>query len=259
VVWPSSPGAAANEVQSVTLTGAPTGGNFTLTYGGQTTAAIAFDATAAEVEGALESLSSILEGNVQVTGSAGGPWSVTFINDLGNLAIVAMTKSATGLTGGTSPNVAIAEVTPGSPGGGVWLPVPTVDAEKGVSLAFGGDFRRIRDLGSATSNRVHVLSLSIKSFTMTLTESGNDAFRFVFPNFNWDGLKLTLRAKSQEAIYHAWALETPLGVFHILKGCPMQDQELKMLISDITQPQVTVEVIEASGITGYFYPFPGLI
>ena len=38
-----------DEVQTVTLTGAPTGGTFTLTYGGQTTSGIAFDAAAATV------------------------------------------------------------------------------------------------------------------------------------------------------------------------------------------------------------------
>jgi hypothetical protein len=42
----------------------PASGNFTLTYGGQTTANIAYDATPAEVEAALEALSTIGSGNV---------------------------------------------------------------------------------------------------------------------------------------------------------------------------------------------------
>lgn len=44
----------------------PTAGSFTLTFGGQTTAAIAFDATPAQVQSALEDLSTIGEGNVLV-------------------------------------------------------------------------------------------------------------------------------------------------------------------------------------------------
>jgi hypothetical protein len=61
----------------VTVTDA-TGGTFTLTYGGATTAAIAYNATAATVKTRLEALASVGAGNVVVTGNAGGPWTVTF-------------------------------------------------------------------------------------------------------------------------------------------------------------------------------------
>ena len=43
--------ARANEVQTVTITGTPTGGTATLTFDGETTVAIAFDAVAATVSG----------------------------------------------------------------------------------------------------------------------------------------------------------------------------------------------------------------
>jgi hypothetical protein len=105
------------EVQSVTITGVPTGGTFTLTYDGSTSAGIAFNATAATVQSALEALASIDAGDVTVTGSAGGPYTVTFNAGGGNVA--AMTASAASLTGGTSPAVVIATPTPGtSPGTG---------------------------------------------------------------------------------------------------------------------------------------------
>ena len=99
---------AAREKQTVTITGSPTGGTFTLTFGGQTTAAIAYNATAATVEAALEALSTIGEGNVQVTGAAGGPYTVEFVGQLANQNVAAMTASGASLTGGTSPAVAIA-------------------------------------------------------------------------------------------------------------------------------------------------------
>jgi len=101
-----------NEVQSVTITGSPTGGDFTLTYAAQTTADIAWNATAAAVQAALEALSTIGTGNVAVTGAAGGPYAVTFIADLGGRAIAAMTAADT-LTGGSSPGVTIGETTAG--------------------------------------------------------------------------------------------------------------------------------------------------
>jgi hypothetical protein len=47
-------GSGVNEQQRVTITGAPDGGNFTLTVLGHTTGAIAFDADAAAVQAALE-------------------------------------------------------------------------------------------------------------------------------------------------------------------------------------------------------------
>jgi hypothetical protein len=68
----------ANEAQTVTVTGSPTGGTFTLTYSGQTTAAIAYNASALVVQQRLFALSNIEEGQVSVTGSNGGPYTITF-------------------------------------------------------------------------------------------------------------------------------------------------------------------------------------
>lgn len=63
--------AGTNEVQTVSQCAfgcAVTGGTFTLTFDGQTTAAIDADATTAEVQSALEGLSNIDPGDVAVTG-----------------------------------------------------------------------------------------------------------------------------------------------------------------------------------------------
>lgn len=60
---------------TVTITGSPTGGTFTLTVSGQTTAGIAYNAAATAVKSALEALSTV--STVTVTGSNGGPYSIT--------------------------------------------------------------------------------------------------------------------------------------------------------------------------------------
>ena len=74
---------AADAVQTVTRTGDPTGGTFTLTFDGQTTSSIAYDSSAATVDSALEALSSIGSGNVVVTGlPGGGGWQVRFAGSL---------------------------------------------------------------------------------------------------------------------------------------------------------------------------------
>ncbi|MBM4722531.1 hypothetical protein GS439_06765 [Rhodococcus hoagii] len=65
---------------TVTIGGSPTGGTFTLSVGGQTTAGIAYNATAAAVKSALEALSTVGTGDANVTGSAGGPYTVSLAN-----------------------------------------------------------------------------------------------------------------------------------------------------------------------------------
>lgn len=104
-----APVAGTSEVQTVTITGAPTGGTFTVTFSGQTTAATAFNAPAATLQTNLNALPN-LDG-VVVTGSAGGPYTVTFPATMGNVA--QMTASGAGLTGGTAPAVNVATTTPG--------------------------------------------------------------------------------------------------------------------------------------------------
>ena len=101
-----------DDIQTVSLTGSPTGGTFTLTFGAQTTAPIAYNANAATVQAALVALSSIGTGNASVTGS--GPWVVEFKGSLGYAAQSLMTGSGAGLTGGSSPAVSIAHTQTGT-------------------------------------------------------------------------------------------------------------------------------------------------
>ncbi|WP_228981256.1 hypothetical protein [Streptomyces sp. DH12] len=104
--------AVTNEVQTLTVTGGPTGGTFTITFSGQTTAAIAYNATAAAVQTALEALSNVAPGDITVTGNAGGPWTLTFGGQyLGE--DVAQVTTTEAFTGGTSPDITIATTTAG--------------------------------------------------------------------------------------------------------------------------------------------------
>lgn len=105
----------ANEVQTVTITGGPAGGTFTLTYAGQTTAGIAYNANAAAVQSALEALSNIAPGDVTVGGGAlpTTPVTVTFTGTLAATNVAEMTASGASLTGGTTPAVAVTTTTPG--------------------------------------------------------------------------------------------------------------------------------------------------
>ena len=97
-----------SEVQAVTITGSS--GSFTLTFNGQTTAAIPFNATAASVQAALSALTTIGAGNVTVTQS-GNVYTVTFGGSLANQDLPLM--AGTG-SGGTITTVNM--VTNGNPG-----------------------------------------------------------------------------------------------------------------------------------------------
>lgn len=114
--------ASGDEVQVVTIEGSPDGGDFTLTMPAtsvgaeDTTGAIAVDATAAAVKTELAGLSSVgSTSNVGVTGPAGGPYAVTFKGDLTDTNVPALTADGSGLTGGTSPDVAVSTSSQGDP------------------------------------------------------------------------------------------------------------------------------------------------
>lgn len=104
-----------SEVQTVTITGGPTGGSYTLTFSGQTTAAIPYNATAAQVKTALEALSNVEPGDVAVSGGPhpGTAVVVTFGGQYLGEDVAQMTASGASLTGGTSPAVAVATSTAG--------------------------------------------------------------------------------------------------------------------------------------------------
>lgn len=92
---------------TATIGGSPTGGTFTLTIAtdypnpgspSQTTTALAYNASAATVQAALVALTNVGANNVTVSGSAGGPYTITFGEILGTVVV---TGSAASLTGGT--------------------------------------------------------------------------------------------------------------------------------------------------------------
>ena len=62
-----------------TIGQAPIAGTFTVTYGANTTSALAFNISAAALSTALNALASVVSaGGVTITGNAGGPFRITF-------------------------------------------------------------------------------------------------------------------------------------------------------------------------------------
>lgn len=128
-VGPYQPATGA-DVSTATITGTPTGGTFTLTLaatgapadgvfgqGPLTTAAIAFNATAATVQAAIQALDGISGSGADfvVTGGPGPgtPYVIT-AQSTGDLGEIDLKWTATGsFTGGASPAIAVADTTPG--------------------------------------------------------------------------------------------------------------------------------------------------
>lgn len=106
---------ANDALQSITITGSPTGGTFVLRFGGQDTSALSWDASATDVQTALQALSSVGAGNALVTGGPGpdSAFQVQFTGALGQAAQSLITLQTNSLTGGSSPDVSIANVQTG--------------------------------------------------------------------------------------------------------------------------------------------------
>ena len=143
-----------DEQQTVRVSNA-TGGTFTLTFNGQTTAPLAFNATAAQIDAALEALANIGANNIQ---TSGGPVNTANVNvffrrDLQQADQPLITGNATGLTG-TTPTVTNATAAEGG-----WYQRPTGDARRSTlnTNDLRGKVLRIRvkdsDIGPADANK----------------------------------------------------------------------------------------------------------
>jgi hypothetical protein len=121
-------GTPTNEVQTLTITGTPTGGTFRLSFRGVQTANIAYNATAAAVQAALEALSTVGVGNIAATGGPLPATAVvlTFQGTLAGSNQPMIGVAAQAFTAGTSPAATVTETTPGvglyDPLGG-WFPL----------------------------------------------------------------------------------------------------------------------------------------
>lgn len=168
VIYDQSAGSFGDEVQQISV-GTNTGGAFTVTFRGATSASIAWNATTATVQGALESLSTIGVGNILVTGPSGGPWTCTFQGALAGENVPRMDMSNHTLTGGSGDG--ITTVTQGGsvynitiyPGNETQTPDPFIVSKQGSSPGYRGlAYVVIQDLDlSRWGNRLPVFTFIV--------------------------------------------------------------------------------------------------
>jgi hypothetical protein len=110
--WVSAGGGITSAEQTITVEGAPTGGSFTLTFKGQTTEQIPFNASAGGVQKALNTLSNIEGAGVE--GQPGGPYTVFFGGPSAEVSQPPITADSSGLT--PSGSVVVATTLEGGEG-----------------------------------------------------------------------------------------------------------------------------------------------
>lgn len=96
------------DVQTLTISGVPTGGTYQLTYNGTSTSNLAYNASASTIQAALRTLTG--DSGLVVGGT--GPFTITAGSTGSRSAITATSVS---LTGGTAPAAAVTRTTAGLP------------------------------------------------------------------------------------------------------------------------------------------------
>jgi flagellar capping protein FliD len=109
------PASTVAEIQTLTLNSVATSGHFHLTYMGETTGEIAYNASTDDIKTALEALSTVSTGDITVGGTGldqAGDTTFTFLSSAGDVEMLSM--DATALTGPSS--ISFAETTKGNNG-----------------------------------------------------------------------------------------------------------------------------------------------
>lgn len=136
----SAPVNGTDEVQSIDITGSPTGGTFRLAYGVYETGDIAYDADASAVQTAILATNGFESGEVTVSGSNPN-FSVTFAGNKGKRNVDQFTLAENELTGGTTPSVSFSTDTAGVAATLAGQPAGTlyIDTSTGTLYANVGD------------------------------------------------------------------------------------------------------------------------
>ena len=159
----------ANSPYVLNLTNSPTGGTFTLSYGGQTTVQIAYNASAATIQSALVALSTIGTGNANVVAAQDG--SNTVIPNRFRITLTVssstLTANATNLVNATASTVEVSGNTitlTNAPTGGTYT--LTYGAQTTIPLAFNAP---ITGTGSVQAALVSLTNIGAGNVTVTGT------------------------------------------------------------------------------------------
>jgi hypothetical protein len=226
---------STNNVQIVTIGGAPTGGTFTLSLDNQTTAPIAFNAVGATVQAALILLPNINTNNVTVTGAAGGPYTITFLDRLAGTNQSLITGNITLLTGG-APTFANVNSVPGS----MTKLVRASSFEMAIPARFGFGFT----LNQGDPSYSYFVNKGIEPTSQLVLEHDSASVTFMS----------TLRARTTNFLTAiAWGLPTEAGFANCLRiTFPFKFiQSVRSDVDDVYASTYSLALMYDSGFSGY--------
>lgn len=174
----STYGYAADNVQTVTVGANAASGTFTLSFGSGTTAAIAYNATAATVQSDLAALASIGAGNVSVTGPAGGPYLVRFIGQLAGTFEPLLGTTSSVLDGGGHAVAVSAVIT--VPGGDAGRQQSVTDP-RGITSFSDFDLagRTLRTISAFTTGAPSPVNPALDNTTAYVHDANGDAIQMI--------------------------------------------------------------------------------
>lgn len=170
------PATFGSQVQTLKITGSPTGGTFTLTSG-TATSALPYNATAAQVQTALEALASVGGGNVTVTGTSISDANGLDITWIGKLqGVTKAITSAASLTGGTTPAATVTVKTAVSG----WVPVGHTSRGDMPEFGFDGGDSEVKGTWQNESLREVVTDPIADYLTMFLHQFDTGSFELYY-------------------------------------------------------------------------------
>jgi hypothetical protein len=194
----------AGEVQSVEVTA--TGGTFELTFDGQTTGDIGFDATPEALQTALEGLSNIAPGDVDVSGTPGS-YTVTFEGNLYASNVPEMTADSTLLDG----DVVVQTVSEGREGcscsGNAAIPASFARSSEDGTKAF---FVTGEQLAATDTDNATDIYMGSGGTTLHISQgaiNGNGGFNATFTN----GIQFDVSADGSHVFFHSGEALAPGG------------------------------------------------
>jgi len=176
-------GTATNERQRVRVTGA-TAGSYTLSFRGVTSAAIAFNAPAADVQTALRAIPTIGGPSVNVTLGGGGigDYIVEFVGDLAARDVPDLVPDATGLTGALA-DVTVTTDTPGQPEVTVWLAAGQPTTNEGIRARLEDALHQAARLSEGAANELAEARVLLVADTLVVLPGGHPDTWIEFDNF----------------------------------------------------------------------------
>lgn len=240
-------------VYTLTVTGTPTGGSFTVKGAGtDTPASVAYNATPAAVQTAIAGLASVGLGNVKVAGtSLTSGLTITLVGALQGKELT-WTVDNTGLTGGTTPAAAIVDTT--EPNG--WICVGHTSRDEMPEWGYDGGDKELK--GSWQNPRLRRVQTSVYEdyVTFQLLQFSEDALQLYYGGdggstagvFSVD--KVDYVTNERAILIVIVDGDDKLG-FHALKADVARDDSISMPVDDLAALPLKATFLQINGEAVY--------